>query len=536
MSTEPLLRIDNLSVQFRQGDKITTAVESVSLSIDRGETLALVGESGSGKSVTALSILKLLPYPAAFHPSGEIHFQGECLSAMSEDALRHYRGNKIGVIFQEPLTALNPLHTIEKQLGEILTLHQGLRGNLLRDKILVLLAAVKIPDPASMLTRYPHQLSGGQRQRVMIAMAIANEPALLIADEPTTALDVTVQAEILQLLKELQQSMQMAVLLITHDLGIVRHTADRVLVMRNGRVVEQGPVAALFAHPQQAYTRQLLDAEPSGSPVPIDASAAVQVEARELSVRFPVGSRWFFQQQRYFTAVDRASFSLAAGRTLGVVGESGSGKTTLAMAVLRLLDCDGELYFQGQSISGVSSRAMRPLRRALQVVFQDPFGSLSPRMPIADIISEGLYVHQQLDAESADRKVVAVMEEVGLDPSTRFRYPHEFSGGQRQRIAIARALILEPSVMILDEPTSALDRSIQIQILSLLKELQTRHQLSYLFISHDLSVIKAISHEVIVMKEGVIVERGANPAIFQQPATEYTRKLLAAAAAISLHD
>ncbi|ARN75860.1 ABC transporter ATP-binding protein [Oceanicoccus sagamiensis] len=525
----PLLDVQHLSTDFIQGDNTTHAVIDLSFTIAAGETLAIVGESGSGKSVTAHSILRLLPYPVAKHPGGQVFFQGKELLNIKPDKLRSIRGNNISMIFQEPLTALNPLHKVGDQIGEVISLHKQLRGEALKQRILELLQQVDIP--AEKASAYPHELSGGQRQRIMIAMAIANEPDLLIADEPTTALDVTVQAQILKLLKTIQQRMGMAILLITHDLSVVKRVADRVLVMQHGKQVEQATTAELFSQPQQDYTKTLLDAEPSGEPVPLDVQAEQQplLESKDLSVNFEIGKRWFFQQPTLFNAVNNAAVSLLAGETLGVVGESGSGKSTLAMALLRMVDSEGEINFQGQTISQYDQNAMRPLRKDIQVVFQDPFGSLSPRLCIADIISEGLTVHQQLSAAQREQKVIDILQEVDLDPAIRHRYPHEFSGGQRQRIAIARAVILEPKLIILDEPTSALDRSVQVQVLELLKKLQRKHQLSYIFISHDLQVVRSISHHTIVMKEGEIVESGSSEAIFNHPQQRYTQNLLAAA-------
>ena len=531
MSSVPLLRVENLSSYFKQGQQIIKAVDQVSFSLHRGQTLALVGESGSGKSVCALSILRLLPYPTAFHPQGQIFLEGEDLLLLSEPAMRAVRGGGISMIFQEPMTALNPLHTVEKQIGEMISLHRGLRGQELRNEVLSLLDKVKITQPLQKLTAYPHELSGGQRQRVMIAMAIANEPRLLIADEPTTALDVTVQAQVLDLLKELQNTMDMAILLITHDLGVVRKYADRVAVMHQGKMIETQATKALFSKPREAYTAQLLAAEPSGSPISINASDADRtiLETRDLQVKFQTQKSFFKRNNQYVHAVRDASLQIAQGTTLGIVGESGSGKTTLALAILRLIASSGEIIFNQQNIQAYSHRKLRALRQSLQVVFQDPFGSLSPRMSVGDIISEGLRVHHKLSKREIHNKVIAALEEVGLAAEVRHRYPHEFSGGQRQRIAIARAVILEPRLIILDEPTSALDRSVQSQVLDLLKKLQQDHSLTYLFISHDLKVVRTISHQLLVMKNGEIIESGPAQEIFNQPKHSYTQALMKAA-------
>ncbi len=525
----PLLEVKDLSVAFSQGGKATLAVDHVSFTLEKGKTLALVGESGSGKSVTALSILKLLAYPAASHPSGAIHFNGENLLDSDEADLRRVRGAKITMIFQEPMTSLNPLHTVEKQIGEILELHKAMRGLAAKKRIIELLGKVGIRDPETRLQDYPHQLSGGQRQRVMIAMALANNPDLLIADEPTTALDVTVQAQILELLKNLQQEFGMALLLITHDLGIVKHMADDVCVMQKGKVVEQAPVKKLFADPQHEYTKMLLAAEPRGEPPKPDPQAETLVSTDNLKVWFPIKRGFFRKTVGHIKAVNGVSCEIKAGQTLGIVGESGSGKTTLGMALLRLISSEGPISFRGQSIDGLNSKAMRPLRRDMQVVFQDPFGSLSPRMSVLQIVEEGLIIQQpHLSAEERREKVAASLAETGLDPTTMERYPHEFSGGQRQRIAIARALALSPKFIMLDEPTSALDMSVQAQVVDLLRSLQAKHNLGYLFISHDLKVVRALANEVIVMQNGVVVERGPSKQIFTAPREEYTKALLAA--------
>ena len=527
---EVLLEVKDLSAGFRSGNRDSIAVDHVSFSINKGETLALVGESGSGKSVTALSIVKLLPYPPAFHPSGAITFKGQDLFNASEDQLRKVRGNDITMIFQEPMTSLNPLHNVERQIGEILELHQGLTGDVQRRRIVELLGKVGIRDAETRLLDYPHQLSGGQRQRVMIAMALANNPDLLIADEPTTALDVTVQAQILKLLKELQSEFGMALLLITHDLGIVRHMADSVCVMRKGKIVEQGPTRQIFAGPQHEYTRMLLSAEPKGAPPAFDPSSAVVIETTGLKVWFPIKRGFFRKTVGYIKAVDGIDATVRAGQTLGIVGESGSGKTTLGLALLRLISSDGPIVYMGQRIDGYNSRLMRPLRKNMQIVFQDPFGSLSPRLSIQQIVEEGLLVQgKDLSEEQRRARVATALTEVGLDSETMDRYPHEFSGGQRQRIAIARALALDPSFIMLDEPTSALDMSVQAQIVDLLRGLQQKHNLAYLFISHDLKVVRALANEVIVMRNGIAVERGPATEIFTSPKADYTKALIAAA-------
>jgi len=522
----PLLEIRDLAVSFGA----TLAVKQVSLTLQRGETLALVGESGSGKSVSALSILQLLPYPHAHHPGGSIRLRGEELLGAAPARLREIRGNQIAMVFQEPMTSLNPLHSIEKQIGETLTLHKGLSGSQRRARILQLLNLVGLPDAAHRLNALPHELSGGQRQRVMIAMALANDPDLLIADEPTTALDVTIQAQILKLLKELQAKFGMAILFITHDLGIVRKIADRVAVMRSGEIVETGLVAELFAHPHHAYTRELLAAEPKGEPPPETADAPEIMAADDLRVWFPLRRGLFGGVLEHVKAVDGVSVSIRAGQTLGVVGESGSGKTTLGLALLRLLSSEGAIRFEGQRIDGLSNHTLRPLRKAMQVVFQDPFGSLSPRLSVGEIVEEGLRVHGLAGDRTARRdRIAQALTEVGLDPATQNRYPHEFSGGQRQRIAIARALVLQPRLLILDEPTSALDVSVQAQIVDLLRELQRRYRLAYVFISHDLRVVRALANHLLVMKDGRIVETGPARQIFADPQHPYTQALLAAA-------
>jgi microcin C transport system ATP-binding protein len=530
MSGPALLSIRDLAVDFGAGETSVHAVRGVSFDIARGETVALVGESGSGKSVTALSILRLLPYPAASHPRGSIHFGDTDLLAADQRQLRGIRGNKIAMIFQEPMSSLNPLHPVERQVGEVLSLHQGLSKAAARRRTIELLTEVGIPDPESRLAAFPHQLSGGQRQRVMIAMALANTPDLLIADEPTTALDVTVQAQILRLLKDLQARHGMAILFITHDLGIVRRFADTTHVMTEGEIVESGATDALFADPRHPYTRKLLAAEPKGTPPPSDRSAPVTVEAHDLKVWFPIRRGLFMRTTGHFKAVDGIDVTLRQGQTLGVVGESGSGKTTLGRALLRLMHSTGQIVAFGKHIDGLVSRQLRPLRKDMQIVFQDPFGSLSPRMSVGEIVAEGLDVHEpSLAPAEVERRVVAALSEVGLDPAARFRYPHEFSGGQRQRIAIARAMVLKPRFLVLDEPTSALDMSVQAQVVDLLRDLQARYGLSYLFISHDLRVVRALANDILVMRDGKAVEYGPAAEIFAAPKTEYTRALMAAA-------
>ncbi|MDO5894389.1 MULTISPECIES: ABC transporter ATP-binding protein [Rhizobium/Agrobacterium group] len=528
--TKPILSVRNLSVAFHQGGSQSIAVDGVSFDIMPGEVVALVGESGSGKSVTANSILKLLPYPAASHPSGEILFEDKDMLKLPERELRAVRGNDITMIFQEPMTSLNPLHTIERQIGEILELHQAMTGTQARARILELLLQVGIRDPEKRLKAYPHELSGGQRQRVMIAMALANRPKLLIADEPTTALDVTVQAQILELLRNLKEQHSMSMLFITHDLGIVRKFADRVCVMTKGKIVETGPVEQVFNTPQHAYTRHLLAAEPKGEPPHSDDSKPVVMQGDDIKVWFPIKAGLMRRVVDHVKAVDGIDLTLRAGQTLGVVGESGSGKTTLGLALARLIRSQGRISFLGNQIDGYSFEDMKPLRNRLQVVFQDPYGSLSPRMSVGEIVAEGLKVHEKaLSSEERDRRVASVLEEVGLDPATRWRYPHEFSGGQRQRIAIARAMVLKPRFVMLDEPTSALDMSVQAQVVDLLRDLQAKHDLAYLFISHDLKVVKALANEVIVMRQGKVVEKGPSTQIFNAPQQDYTKALMAAA-------
>jgi microcin C transport system ATP-binding protein len=528
--TDPILSVRDLSVAFHQGGNTSLAVDRISFDIKRGEVVALVGESGSGKSVSANSILKLLPYPAASHPSGEILFNGKNLMTASDAELRQVRGNDITMIFQEPMTSLNPLHSIERQIAEIVELHQGIKGQAARPRVLELLHQVGIREPEKRLAAYPHELSGGQRQRVMIAMALANRPELLIADEPTTALDVTVQAQILELLKKLKDEHGMSMLFITHDLGIVRKIADRVCVMTKGRIVETGPTADIFANPQHAYTRHLLASEPKGLPPVSDTSKPVVMQASDMKVWFPIKAGFLRKVVDHVKAVDGIDLTLRAGQTLGVVGESGSGKTTLGLALTRLISSKGRISFVGSDIDSYTFKQMRPLRSRMQVVFQDPYGSLSPRMVVADIVAEGLKVHEPtLSEKDRDARVAAAIEEVGLDPATRWRYPHEFSGGQRQRIAIARAMVLKPQFVMLDEPTSALDMSVQAQVVDLLRDLQAKHALAYLFISHDLKVVRALANDMIVMRLGKVVEQGPSEQIFTAPQEEYTKALMAAA-------
>jgi microcin C transport system ATP-binding protein len=528
-----LLEVSDLSVTFGgwRGATPVEAVKHASFTLDRGETLALVGESGSGKSVTALSILQLLPYPAAAHTAeSSIRFAGEEMVGAPPSRLREMRGNRIAMVFQEPMTSLNPLHTLEKQIAETLLIHKHMAPPAARARTLELLHLVGLSDAESRLDAYPHQLSGGQRQRVMIAMAIANEPDILIADEPTTALDVTIQAQILALMRELRDRLGMALLLITHDLAIVRHMAERVCVMTAGEIVESGPTQEIFARPQHAYTRRLLAAEPKGKVAPADPATPVLVEGEQLKVWFPIRRGLFRRVQGYVKAVDGVSLAVHAGTTLGVVGESGSGKTTLGLALLRLIDAEGGIRFAGSDIARQRQKALRPLRREMQIVFQDPYSSLSPRLSIAQIVGEGLKVHRLAASQAEQRQLIeTTLEEVGLDPDTADRYPHEFSGGQRQRVAIARALVLKPRFIVLDEPTSALDMSVQAQIVDLLRELQARYGLAYLFISHDLKVVRAMAHEILVMKDGQIVESGSADKVMNAPEHPYTRALMAAA-------
>ena len=529
--TEPLINIADLSVSFGQGERETRAVRHISFDIGRGETVALVGESGSGKSVSALSILQLLPYPTAHHPSGSITLEGEELMGAAPEVMQKIRGNRIAIVFQEPLTSLNPLHTIEKQLGEILFIHKKMDKEAARARIIELLEEVGLPDVEERLTAYPHQLSGGQRQRVMIAMALSNDPDLLIADEPTTALDVTIQAQIIALLRDIQAKRGMSILLITHDLGIVRKVAHRVCVMKDGEVVESAETETLFETPQHDYTKHLLAAEPKGNPLPARDDAKPVIEAGNLRIWFPIKKGILRRTVGHVKAVDGVDVTVRAGHTVGVVGESGSGKTTLAMGLLRLERSEGPIPFNGTRIDGHDFKRMRPLRKEMQVVFQDPFSSLSPRMSVGQIVEEGLRLHK-LAGDTYDERRAAIataLTEVGLEPEAQDRYPHEFSGGQRQRIAIARAIVLKPKFIVLDEPTSALDMSVQAQIVDLLRDLQDKHDLAYLFISHDLKVVRALADELIVLKDGKVVEQGSAATIFENPAEEYTKALMAAA-------
>jgi len=528
-NTAPLVDVRNLSVAFGDGADATRVVKDVSFHIDKGEIVALVGESGSGKTVSAMSILQLLPASASY-PTGEILFEGKDILKANEAQLRAIRGKRISIIFQEPMTTLNPLHTIEVQVGEIIKLHQKLSDNDTRARVIELLTKVGIRDPEKRLSAYPHQLSGGQRQRVMIAIALANQPDLLIADEPTTALDVTIQAQILELLKALQKEMGMAMLLITHDLGIVRRMAERVYVMKSGEIVETGNTEDVFTTPKHPYTRHLIEAEPKGEPPAVDASRPVVVEAENLKVWFPIKRGLLQRTVDYVKAVDGLSMKVRAGETLGVVGESGSGKTMLGLALLRLLSSEGPIAYVGKRIDGLTNKQMRPLRKEMQIVFQDPYGSLSPRLTIGQIIEEGLLIQNpELDEDGRSERIATALQEVGLDPATRDRYPHEFSGGQRQRIAIARAMVLKPKFVMLDEPTSALDMSVQAQIVDLLRDLQKKRDLAYLFISHDLKVVRALCNYVIVMRNGKVVEEGPSRDIFDHPKDDYTKALLAAA-------
>jgi microcin C transport system ATP-binding protein len=525
-----LLEIRDLGVTFRVEGREIKAVRGVTMHVDKGETVALVGESGSGKSVTALSVLQLLPYPMAYHPQGSIVFDGEELVGAPESRLREVRGDRISMIFQEPMTSLNPLHSIERQINETLILHRRLTRAQARRRTIELLELVRLPDAKNRLTAWPHQLSGGQRQRVMIAMALANEPDLLIADEPTTAVDVTIQAQILQLLGDLQRDLGMAILLITHDLTIVRSVAKRVCVMTQGILVEDGPTERVFENPSHDYTKKLLAAEPKGAPTPSDPSAPPVMATKDMKVWFPIRRGLLRRTVSHIKAVDGVSVTVREGQTVGVVGESGSGKTTLGLALLRLISSDGPIQFDGREIQGLRGRALRPLRREMQAVFQDPFSSLSPRLSVFQIVEEGLLVHGIGGTRDERRAIVAeALEEVSLDPATMDRYPHEFSGGQRQRVSIARAMVLKPRFVVLDEPTSALDMTVQAQIVDLLRELQQRHKLAYLFISHDLRVVRALANDVIVLKDGHVMEQGPAAKIFESPETDYTKALMAAA-------
>ncbi|MEK9743473.1 MAG: ABC transporter ATP-binding protein [Gammaproteobacteria bacterium] len=535
-SGEVILSIENLSVRFRMPDGPVDAVKNVSIKIHRGERVAIVGESGSGKSVTAASILGLLPYPKASHPSGAIFFGEHQLLGASPKLLRRIRGGEIAMIFQEPMVSLNPLHTIGRQICETLILHKGLREGEAKDQALSLLEQVRIRDPRRQFDSWPHQLSGGQRQRAMIAMALANNPSLLIADEPTTAVDVTTQAQILALLNRLCRERGMALLLITHDLGLVEKTADRVYVMQQGQIVEDGDTAVIFKEAKASYTRALIQAEPKATKEKTSEEGPVLLKAEQLGVWFPIRRGILRRTVDYIKAVDDVTFELRRGRTLGIVGESGSGKTTLALALLKLVASHGKIHFNKQSINQLTGKALAPLRREMQIVFQDPFGSLSPRMSVGEIIAEGLIAHRLGDPEEIENQLIDVLQQVGLDPSARGRYPHEFSGGQRQRIALARALILKPQLIVLDEPTSALDRSVQSQMIDLLLRLQSEHQLTYLFISHDLRVVRALADEIMVMQLGKVVEHRPAGKLLAQPEHSYTRALIGAALDLKVTD
>ena len=525
----PIITVQDLSISFRQGSHQVDAVQQVSFELYKGETLALVGESGSGKSVTAHALTRLLPEKTTLYADGSVRFENQELLKLTEPELRKIRGNRIAMIFQEPMTALNPLHTVAKQIGETLALHQGMDKKAIRERTIELLKLVGLPTPEDKLKSYPHELSGGQRQRVMIAMALANEPDVLIADEPTTALDVTIQKQVLNLLKSLQEKMGMAILLITHDLGVVRNYSDRVAVMTDGELVETNSTPKLFSEPSHPYTIKLLNAEPKGEPAVLPENPGNILTTKDLRVWFPIKRGIFKHTVDYVKAVNDINITLKKGHTLGIVGESGSGKTTLVQALLKLTQSEGSIDFRNHQLDKLNRRQIRPLRRQLQIVFQDPFSSLSPRMSVAEIIGEGLLIHRVGDAETQEKAIVRAMEEVGLDPATRHRYPHEFSGGQRQRIAIARALVLQPEVIILDEPTSALDRSVQAQVVDLLRTLQEKHQFSYIFISHDLKVVRAIAHDIMVLKDGNVVEMGTATEVYRQPKSDYTKDLLGAA-------
>ena len=529
MTADRLLSVDGLKVDFRVPSGVLHAVRGVSFHVDKGETLAIVGESGSGKSVSALSILQLLPYPQASHPGGSITFRGEEMVGAPQPVMRRIRGDRISMIFQEPLTALNPLHTVEKQIGEVLRVHKGMIKSAARTRTLELLNKVGIKEAERRLASFPHELSGGQRQRVMIAMALANEPDLLIADEPTTAVDVTIQAQILKLLKDLQRDMGMGILFITHDLGVVEHFADRVAVMRLGEIVEDGSVEQVLRAPRHEYTQRLLASEPKGTPPEVAGDAAEVLSTEDFKVWFPIRAGVLRRTVDHVKAVDEVSLSVRNGETVGIVGESGSGKTSLGLGLLRLIGSMGPIVYQGRDIQGLGWKALRPLRREMQIVFQDPFGSLSPRLSIGEIVEEGLKIHGIGSADDREQAVIAALAETGLDPETRHRYPHEFSGGQRQRVSIARAIVLKPKLVVLDEPTSALDRSVQAQIIDLLHQLQRDHNLAYLFISHDLKVVRAMSHHVVVMRDGKVVEQGAARQVLDDPQEAYTRALMDAA-------
>ena len=527
---EPLLSLNNLSVSFNRGPHEVKAVKGVSFDIQPGETMGLVGESGSGKSVTALSVMRLLPYPVAWHPGGSIKFKGEELMGASEDQMRRLRGNQIAMIFQEPLTSLNPLHSLENQISEVLFLHKHMNKEQARDRVIELMHLVGLSDQVSRLNALPHEFSGGQQQRIMIAMALANEPDLLIADEPTTAVDVTIQAQILKLLGELQENLGMAMLFITHDLGIVQKLAHKVCVMKDGMIVEQGNVKDVFERPQHPYSQQLLAAEPKGTPDPVAENAPEVLAATDVKVWFPIRRGIIRRTVDYVKAVDGVSLTVREGHTVGVVGESGSGKTTLGRALIRLQSSEGSILFKGRELQGLQKKDLQPLRREMQIVFQDPFGSLSPRLSVGQIIEEGLLVHEKDSPEEIRRQRIGeALQEVGMDPDIRDRYPHEFSGGQRQRISIARALVLKPAFIVLDEPTSALDVSVQAQIVELLRDLQKRYAISYLFISHDLRVVRAMAHDLVVLKDGKVVEQGPARQVFDNPKQAYTQALMKAA-------
>ena len=527
---QSILTIKDLSTSFGHGDREIKAVKGVSFDIKPGETMGLVGESGSGKSVTALSVMRLLPYPAAWHPGGSIKFKGEELMGAPEDTMRTLRGNQIAMIFQEPLTSLNPLHSLEKQISEVLFLHKNMGSDQAHDRVVELMQLVGLNDQISRLNALPHEFSGGQQQRIMIAMALANEPDLLIADEPTTAVDVTIQAQILKLMRELQENLGMAMLFITHDLSVIRKLAHRVCVMKDGEIVEQGHVEDVFERPQHAYSQQLLAAEPKGTPDPVAENAPEVLSATNVKVWFPIRKGIIKRTVGHVKAVDGVTLTIRQGHTVGIVGESGSGKTTLGRALIRLQSSDGSILFKGRELQGLQKQGLQPLRREMQIVFQDPFGSLSPRLSIAQIIEEGLLVHEKDSTEEGRRqRIDDVLREVGLDPGARDRYPHEFSGGQRQRISIARVLVLKPAFIVLDEPTSALDVSVQAQIVELLRDLQQRYALSYLFISHDLRVVRAMAHDLVVLKDGQMIEQGPAHQVFDNPQQPYTRALMKAA-------
>jgi len=525
----PLLSVKDLSIAFSQGGREQTVIQNVSFDVEKGQTLALVGESGSGKSVSSNAIIQLLPKQTVRYKSGEVLFKGKDLLKASEHTLRGVRGNEIGMIFQEPMTSLNPLHTVERQITEVLQLHKGLSAKQCRARCIELLSLVGIPDPERRLNAYPHELSGGQKQRVMIAMALANEPEILIADEPTTALDVTVQKQVLELIAELQAKLGMSVILISHDLNVVRQYANHVVVMKSGKVVEQGKADELFHRPQHPYTKSLIESEPNGSPEPVPADAAQILSAKDMRIEFPIKHSFFGKVIQSFTAVNDVNFQVRQGETLGIVGESGSGKTTIGMALLKLVTSKGAVQFGGKRTDVMDQKQFRPLRREIQIVFQDPFGSLSPRMSIGQIIAEGLEIHNIGTPAEREEMIISALKEVELDPEVRHRYPHEFSGGQRQRIAIARALILKPKLIILDEPTSALDRTIQIQVIELLRRLQKKYSIAYIFISHDLAVVRALSHRVLVIKHGQVLEENDCEALFSNPQHSYTKELLEAA-------